>query len=38
VLAKLTGDQKVIREGVFEQIKGKVQNALGGIKAAIKRK
>jgi hypothetical protein len=26
------------REGVFEQIKGKVQNAYGSIKGAIKRK
>jgi uncharacterized protein YjbJ (UPF0337 family) len=33
-----TADQKLKREGVFDQIKGKVQNALGGIKGAIKRK
>jgi len=34
----LTGDQKLKREGVFEQIKAKVQNAFGGIKGAVKRK
>jgi uncharacterized protein YjbJ (UPF0337 family) len=35
---KLTGDQKLKREGVFDEIKGKVQNALGGIKGAIRGK
>ena len=34
----VTGDQKLKREGVFDQIKGKVQNAFGRIKDAIKRK
>jgi len=34
----LTGEQKLKRQGVFEQIKAKVQNAFGGIKGAIKRK
>jgi uncharacterized protein YjbJ (UPF0337 family) len=30
--------QTLKREGVFDQIKGKVQNAFDGIKGAIKRK
>ena len=34
----LTRSQTLKREGVFDQIKRKVQNALGGIKGAIKRK
>ena len=35
---KLTGDQKLKNEGVVDQAKGKVQNAFGGIKDAIKGK
>jgi uncharacterized protein YjbJ (UPF0337 family) len=35
---KLTGDQKLQGEGKLNQAKGKVQNAAGGIKDAIKGK
>ena len=34
----VTGDQKLKNEGVLDQVKGKVQNAVGGIKDAIKGK
>jgi len=34
----LTRSQTLKRQGVFDQIKGKVRDALGGIKGAIKRK
>jgi uncharacterized protein YjbJ (UPF0337 family) len=30
-----TGDEKLKREGIFDQIKGKVQNALASIKDAL---
>ncbi|ACA15277.1 CsbD family protein [Methylobacterium sp. 4-46] len=33
---KLTGDEKLRSEGVADQVKGKVQNVVGGIKDAIK--
>jgi uncharacterized protein YjbJ (UPF0337 family) len=35
---KATGDEKLKSEGVLDQVKGKVQNAVGGIKDAIKGK
>jgi uncharacterized protein YjbJ (UPF0337 family) len=35
---KATGDQKLKGEGAMDQAKGKVQNAVGGIKDAIKGK
>jgi uncharacterized protein YjbJ (UPF0337 family) len=35
---KLTGDQKLQGEGLFDQIKGRVQHAIGGIKDALRRK
>ena len=35
---KLTGDEKLKGEGVLDQVKGKVQNAVGGIKDTIKGK
>ena len=35
---KLTGDSKLKGEGKADQAKGKLQNALGGIKDAIKGK
>jgi len=35
---KVTGDEKLKGEGVVDQVKGKVQNAVGGIKDAIKGK
>jgi uncharacterized protein YjbJ (UPF0337 family) len=34
----LTGDQKLKGEGMADQVKGKVQNAIGGIKDALKGK
>jgi uncharacterized protein YjbJ (UPF0337 family) len=35
---KATGDQKLKSEGAADQVKGKVQNAAGGIKDAMKGK
>jgi uncharacterized protein YjbJ (UPF0337 family) len=35
---RVTGDEKLKSEGVLDQAKGKVQNAAGGIKDAIKGK
>jgi len=35
---KATGDQKLKGEGVMDQAKGKGQNAVGGIKDAMKGK
>jgi uncharacterized protein YjbJ (UPF0337 family) len=35
---KVTGDDKLKNEGVVDQVKGKVQNVVGGIKDAIKGK
>lgn len=35
---KLTGDEKLKNEGVADQIKGKVQNAVGSVKDALKGK
>ena len=35
---KLTGDSKLQGEGKKDQVKGKVQNAAGGIKDALKGK
>ena len=34
----VTGDKKLKSEGFVDQVKGKVQNAVGGIKDAIKGK
>lgn len=34
----LTGDEKLKNEGIADQVKGKVQNAVGGIKDALKGK
>jgi uncharacterized protein YjbJ (UPF0337 family) len=34
----LTGDSKMQSEGKMDQAKGKVQNAVGGIKDALKKK
>jgi uncharacterized protein YjbJ (UPF0337 family) len=33
---KLTGDEKLKQEGKTDQAKGKVQNAVGGIKDTLK--
>ena len=38
VAGKATGDQKLKGEGMMDQAKGKVQNAVGGIKDAFKGK
>ena len=35
---KATGDEKLRNEGVVDQVKGKVQNAIGGIKDALRGK
>ena len=34
----LTGDKKLKNEGILDQVMGRVRNAIGGIKDAIKRK
>jgi uncharacterized protein YjbJ (UPF0337 family) len=34
----VTGDQKLRSEGVVDQIKGKLQNALGGLKDLFRRR
>ncbi|GJD65391.1 CsbD family protein [Methylobacterium frigidaeris] len=34
----LAGDEKLKKEGIADQVKGKVQNAVGGIKDALKGK
>jgi uncharacterized protein YjbJ (UPF0337 family) len=35
---KATGDEKLKREGQADQVEGKVQNTVGGIKDALKSK
>jgi uncharacterized protein YjbJ (UPF0337 family) len=35
---KAMGDEKLKREGQADQVEGKIQNAVGGIKDAIKHK
>ena len=35
---KATGDEKMKREGQADQVEGKVQNTVGGIKDALKPK
>ncbi len=35
---KLTGDEKLKADGRMDQAEGKVQNAVGGVKDALKRK
>jgi uncharacterized protein YjbJ (UPF0337 family) len=35
---KVTGDEKLKREGQSDQVEGKVQNIVGGIKDAVKEK
>jgi uncharacterized protein YjbJ (UPF0337 family) len=37
-VGKLTGDEKLKAEGRAEQVEGKVQNTVGGIKDAINEK
>lgn len=36
VAGKLTGDAKLKAEGRAEKVKGKIQNAIGGVKDAIR--
>jgi uncharacterized protein YjbJ (UPF0337 family) len=36
VAGKAIGDSKLQSEGVADQVKGKVQNAVGGVKDAVK--
>ena len=36
VTGKALGDSKLQSEGVADQVKGKVQNAVGGVKDAVK--
>ena len=38
VAGKVLGDSKLQSDGVADQVKGKVQNAVGGIKDALKGK
>ena len=38
VAGKLTGDAKLEGEGKADQVKGKVQNAIGGIKDKLRGK
>jgi uncharacterized protein YjbJ (UPF0337 family) len=35
---KVTGDTKTEREGKADQVKGKVQNTVGGLKDAVREK
>ncbi|MHB2207949.1 CsbD family protein [Methylobacterium sp. CM6257] len=35
---KVTGDEKLRNEGLADQAKGKIQNAVGGVKDALKAK
>ncbi|MER2269650.1 CsbD family protein [Methylobacterium oxalidis] len=35
---RLTGDEKLKNEGIADQVKGKVQNAVGSVKDALKGK
>ncbi|MFC0634554.1 CsbD family protein [Brevundimonas balnearis] len=35
-VGKLTGDEKLKAEGKMDQVEGKVQNAVGGAKDALK--
>jgi uncharacterized protein YjbJ (UPF0337 family) len=35
---KVTGDEKLKNEGFADQAKGKIQNAVGGVKDALKGK
>ncbi|MEA1831580.1 CsbD family protein [Methylobacterium durans] len=35
---RMTGDEKLKNEGIADQVKGKVQNAVGSVKDALKGK
>ena len=36
MIGRITGDEKMKRAGQTDQVKGKVQNTVGGVKDAIK--
>jgi len=38
VIGKVTGDAKLEAEGTADKVEGKVQNAIGGLKDALKGK
>ena len=38
LVGKITGDEKLKAEGKADQIEGKVQNAVGGVKDALRDK
>jgi len=35
-VGRVTGDQKLQQEGAMDKVKGKIQNAIGGIKDALR--
>jgi uncharacterized protein YjbJ (UPF0337 family) len=35
-VGKVTGDEKLKREGQLDQVKGKVENAVGGMKDTVR--
>ncbi len=35
-VGRATGDQKLQQEGAMDKVKGKIQNAIGGIKDALR--
>ena len=37
-MGRVTGDKKTEAEGKADQVKGKVENAVGGLKDAVRRK
>ncbi len=37
-VGKLTGDKKTENEGLVKKVEGKIENAIGGVKDAIKGK
>ncbi len=37
-VGKVTGDEKLKREGQLDQVKGKVENAVGGMKDTLREK
>jgi uncharacterized protein YjbJ (UPF0337 family) len=37
-VGKVTGDEKLKREGQLDQVKGKVENAVGGMKDTVREK
>jgi uncharacterized protein YjbJ (UPF0337 family) len=37
-VGKVTGDEKLRREGQADQVKGRTQNAIGGLKDSVREK